>query len=164
MSVASIAGAAPTPSTMTIQLDADPWRGLKIGVASYSLRTLSLEAAIKAINRSGLKYVSIKDSHLPMKSTPEHRKEVAQKFKDAGILPMSCGNVTMENDEANIRYAFEYARDTGLPTIVCSPHPDSFALLDKMVKEFDIKLAIHNHGPGDKRFPSPYDAMAAAEK
>ena len=71
---------------------------------------------------------------------------------DAGITPLSCGNVGMKNDEANIRQAFEYARDIGLPTIVCAPDPNSLPILDKMVKEFDIRIAIHNHGPGDK-FP-----------
>jgi sugar phosphate isomerase/epimerase len=143
---------------------ADGWRGLKAGVASYTLRKLPLDAAIAAIQRVGLSYVSIKDFHLPLKSTAEERRAVAAKFKAAGITPLSCGNVTMQNDEANVRQAFEYARDTGLPTIVCSPHPDSMPILDKMVKEFDIKLAIHNHGPEDKRFPSPHDVWNAVQK
>ncbi len=142
----------------------DPFHGLKAGVASYSLRGLKLDAAIKGIQRVDLKYASIKDIHLPLASTTEQRRAVAQQFLDAGITPLSCGVVTMENDEANVRRAFEYARDIGVPVIVCSPDPDSFAVLDKMVKEFDIKLAIHNHGPGDKRFPSPYDALKVAEK
>ncbi len=141
----------------------DPWHGLKIGVASYSLRKLPLDMVIKDIGRVGLHYVSIKDAHLPMHSTPEERKTVAQKFKDAGILPVSCGNVGMTKDEANVRAAFEYARDIGLPTIVCSPDPDSMPLLDKMVKEFDIKLAIHNHGPEDRRFPAPTDVWKAVQ-
>ena len=143
---------------------ADGWRGLKAGVASYTLRKLPLDAAIAAIQRVGLSYVSIKDFHLPLTSTAEERKAVAAKFKAAGITPLSCGNITMQNDEANIRQAFEYARDTGLPTIVCSPHPDSVPILDRMVKEFDIKLAIHNHGPEDKRFPSPHDVWNAVQK
>ena len=142
----------------------DPWRGLKPGVASYTLRKMPLDQAIKAIQRVGLKYVSIKDAHLSLKSTTEERRAVAQKFKDAGITPMSCGNVSMENNEASVRLAFEYARDIGLPTIVCSPDPQSMPILDRMVKEFNIKLAIHNHGPEDKRFPSPYDVWKAAEK
>lgn len=140
------------------------WRGLKVGVASYTLRKMPLDAAIKAIRRVGLNYVSIKDFHLSLKSTAEERKAVAQKFKDAGITPLSCGNITMENNEANIRQAFEYARDAGLPTIVCSPHPDSMPILDRMVKEFNIRLAIHNHGPEDKRFPSPYDVWKAVQQ
>jgi inosose dehydratase len=141
----------------------DTWKDLKVGVASYTLRKMPLDNAIKAIQRVGLKYVSIKDFHLPLKSTAEERRAVAQKFKEAGITPLSCGNITMQNDEANIRQAFEYARDTGLSTIVCSPHPDSMPLLDRYVKEFNIKLAIHNHGPEDKRFPSPYDVWKAVQ-
>ncbi len=140
------------------------WRGLKAGVASYTLRKLPLDQAIKAIQKVGLKYVSIKDFHLPLKSTSEERRAVAEKFKAAGITPMSCGNISMQNDEANVRQMFEYARDTGLKVIVCSPDPQSMPILDKMVKEFDIKLAIHNHGPEDKRFPSPYDVWKAVEK
>ena len=143
---------------------ADGWRGLKAGVASYTLRKLPLDAAIAAIQRVGLSYVSIKDFHLPLTSTAEERRAVAAKFKAAEITPLSCGNVTMQNDAANVRQAFEYARDTGLPTIVCSPHPDSMPILDAMVKEFDIKLAIHNHGPEDKRFPSPHDVWNAVQK
>jgi inosose dehydratase len=143
--------------------DADPWRGLKVGVASYTLRKLPLDAAIKAIQRVGLHYVSIKDFHLPLQSTREERRAVVQKFKDAGITPLSCGNISMQNDEANIRAAFQYAQDAGIPTIVCSPAPESMVILDKMVKEFNIKLAIHNHGPEDKRFPSPHDVWKAVE-
>jgi inosose dehydratase len=143
---------------------ADPWRSFKAGVASYTLRKLPLEGAIRSIQRVGLRYVSIKDFHLPLKSTPEERRSVAARFKEAGITPLSCGNITMENDAANVRRAFEYARDVGVPTIVCSPHPDSMAILDAMVKEFDIRLAIHNHGPEDKRFPSPYDVWKAVER
>jgi inosose dehydratase len=151
--------AAATPDTSP-----DFWRGLKVGVASYTLRKMPLDAAIKAIQRVGLRYVSIKDFHLPLNSTSEERRAVAAKFKAAGITPLSCGNVTMQNDEADVRRAFEYARDTGLAAIVCSPHPDSMPILDRMVKEFDIKIAIHNHGPEDKRFPSPYDAWKAVER
>ena len=142
----------------------DAFHGLKAGVATYSLRGLKVDAAVKAIQRVALRYCSIKDIHLKLDAPREQRAQVASLFREAGIEPISCGVVTMDNDEANVRNAFEYAKDIGVPTIVCSPHPDSFPLLDKMVKEFDTKLAIHNHGPGDKRFPSPYDALKVAEK
>jgi inosose dehydratase len=150
-------------SGLAFAADADPFRGLKIGVATYTFRKFPLEATIKGVQRVGLRYVSIKDFHLARNTTAEQRKAIVQKFKDAGITPLSCGNITMDNTEKGVRDAFEYARDAGIPTIVCSPHPDSFAILDKMVKEFDIKLAIHNHGPEDGRFPSPYDVYKAAQ-
>lgn len=145
--------------------EADPWRGLKIGVATYTVRELPIEEAIKAVKRVGLKYISIKNvkNHIDLSHTPEERKQRAQMFRDAGIVPLSVGNVGMKNDEADIRRAFEYARDIGVPTMVCAPPKDAIPLLDKFVKEFDIKLAIHNHGPEDKQFPSPYDVMKAVE-
>jgi inosose dehydratase len=145
---------------------ADPWLGLKIGVATYTVRELPIEEAIKVIQRVGLKYISIKNvkNHIDLSHTPEERKQRLQIFKDAGLIPLSVGNVGMKNDEADIRRAFEYARDLGVSTMVCAPDKNSVPILDKMVKEFDIKLAIHNHGPEDKQFPSPYDVWQAVEK
>jgi len=157
------AGAAEGPGEKAA-MPRDRWRGLKMGVASYTLRKMPLDDAIRAVQRVGLPYVSIKDFHLPMASTTEERRAVAARFKQAGITPLSCGNVTMKNDAADVRHAFEYARDTGLPTIVCSPAPESMEILDAMVKEFDIRLAIHNHGPEDGKFPSPYDVWKAVER
>lgn len=141
---------APTPG-------ADRWKGLKVGVASYSFRKLPLDQTIAGIKRVDLHYVSIKDFHLPLKSTPEERKAVAQQFRDAGIEPISCGVITIK-DEASARNAFEYARDIGAPTIVCHPEPAILPVIDKLVKEFDLKIAIHNHGPEAPHFKSPYDA------
>ncbi len=147
--------------------DTDPWKGLKVGVATYTLRELPIEDTIKAVKRVGLKYVSIKNvkNHIDLSHSTEERKQRAQMFRDAGITPLSVGNVSMKNGEAEIRTAFEYARDIGVTTIVCAPSHDAIPILDKMVKEFDIRLAIHNHGPEDKGyFPSPYDVMRAVEK
>jgi inosose dehydratase len=142
----------------------DASQDFKLGIASYTFRKLSVDDTIKAMQRLNLHYISIKDFHLSLESTADQRKSLTQKLKDAGITPLSCGNITMQNDEKDVRRAFAYAKDCGIPTIVCSPHPDSIPLLDKMVKEYNIKLAIHNHGPEDKRFPSPYDVMKAVSK
>lgn len=146
---------------------ADPWRGLKVGVATYTLRELPIEDAIKGVKRVGLKYVSIKNvkNHIDLSHSSAERKHRAQVFREAGLVPLSVGNVSMRTGEADIRTAFEYARDIGVPTIVCAPSLEAIPFLDKMVKEFDIKLAIHNHGPEDKGFfPSPFDVMRAVEK
>jgi inosose dehydratase len=154
------AAAAPPPPIASAE---DPWRGLKIGVASYTFRRFPVEATIRGIQRVGLRYVSIKDAHLPLRSTPAERAAVGQQFRAAGITPRSCGVISLPNEERRIREAFEYARDLDVPTMVCSPHPDSLGLLDRMVKEYDIRLAIHNHGPEDKQFPTPGDVMKAVE-
>ena len=157
---------AELPNLSASQANADPWRGLKIGVATYTSRELPIEEAIKSVQRVGLKYVSIKNvkNHIDLSHTPEERKQRAQMFRDAGLIPLSVDNVGMKNDEADIRRAFEFARDVGVKTMVCAPEKAAIPLLDKFVKEFDIRLAIHNHGPEDKQLPSPYDVWNAVEK
>ena len=159
---AGAAAAEPDRGPASAGPPANPWRGLKVGMASYSFRKLSLDDCIKGIRRVALRYVSIKDFHLPLKSTTEERKRVAQRFRDAGIMPISCGVITIK-DEAAGQQAFEYARDIGVPTIVCSPAPEVLPALDRMVKEHNIRLAIHNHGPEDKHFKSPYDVWQAVQ-
>lgn len=158
---------ASLESLLAQTADPNPWRGLKIGVATYTFREWPIEQCIAGVKRVGLQYVSIKNvkNHIDLTHTTEERKARAKMFRDAGLTPLSVGNVSMRQGEAGIRTAFEYARDIGVPTIVCAPSRDAIPVLDKMVKEFDIKLAIHNHGPEDKGFfPSPYDAMDLISK
>lgn len=156
----------PSFSAWTSPQEPDPWLGLKVGVATYSLRALPIEEAILGVKRVGLKYVSIKNvkNHIDLSHSPDERKKRAQMFRDAGITPMSVGNISMQKGEEEMRQAFQFARDVGVSTIVCAPNQDAIPILDKLVKEFDIRLAIHNHGPEDKSFPSPYDVMRAVEK
>jgi inosose dehydratase len=162
--LALLAGGAAAPRSLAAEPSSgDPWLGLKVGVASYTFSKFPIDVAIAGIRRLGVSYVSIKDKHLPLKSTAEQRKAAVKAFQAAGLTPLSCGNVGMTDDEAQIRNAFEYARDGGIPTIVCSPTRASLPVLDKLVKEFDIKLAIHNHGPEDKVWPSPYDVWEGVQ-
>ena len=156
-----------TISALTPGPDEDPWRGLKVGVATYTFREFPLETMIKGVKRVGLKYVSIKNvkNHVDLSHSAEERKQRAQLIRDAGLIPLSVGNVGMRGSEAEIRQGFEYARDIGVTTIVCAPRRDAIPLLDQLVREFNIRLAIHNHGPEDKGyFPSPYDAMDLISK
>jgi len=141
----------------------DRFHGLRVGITSYSVRRMSLDDAIKATRRLGLAYISIKDFHLPMDSSAEQRREVAGKISQAGLRLMGCGVVYMKNDQQQIRNAFEYARDAGIPTIVASPDLEAIPIVDRMVKEFDIKIAIHNHGPEDKKYPTPESVAKAIE-
>lgn len=151
------------PSNPTAGMDR--FKALKVGVATYSFRKISLEQTIKGIQRVALHFCSIKDYHLPMKSTTEERKKVAEQFKAAQIVPLSAGNISLTADEAANRNAFEYVRDIGAGVMVCAPKsPDLLPSLEKLVKEFDIRMAIHNHGPEDKVFPSPYEIQKAVEK
>jgi len=137
----------------------DPFKGLKVGIASYSLRKFNLDQAIAMTKEAGVKYICLKDMHLPLKSTTAERKAARKKIDDAGLVLMGCGVVTLPNKEDTIKEVFEYAKDAGMPTIVCSPEPEALDTIEKMAKQYDIRIAIHNHGPGDKKYPLPADVL-----
>ena len=137
----------------------DPFKGLKVGIASYSLRKFNLDQAIAMTQEAGVKYITLKDMHLPFKTTTVERKAARKKIDDAGLILMGCGVVTMANKEDAVKEVFEYAKDAGMPTIVCSPDPAALDTIEKMVKQYDIRMAIHNHGPGDKKYPLPGDVL-----
>jgi inosose dehydratase len=137
----------------------DPFHGLKMGVTSYTWLKFPLDQAIAMTKQVGIKYISLKDVHLPLKSTPEQRREVHKKLDDAGLTLMGGGVIYFKNNEQEIHNVFEYAKDAGMATIVCSPDIDALDAVEKMVKKYDLKIAIHNHGPTDKKYPSPLDVM-----
>jgi sugar phosphate isomerase/epimerase len=133
--------------------------GLKLGVASYTYRKFTLDQAIAMTKQAGFKYINLKEVHLPLKSTKEERQAARQKIEAAGLKLMGGGVIYIKNDAAQIQNVFEYARDSGMPVIVCSPTPDSLDAVEKKAKEFNILIAIHNHGPTDKTYPSPMDVF-----
>ncbi len=160
---AAFAAAPRQASAAVTKPESDNLHGLKLGMTTYTLRKFTLDQAIQMTKDAGVKYISIKDIHLPLKSTPEERKAARKKIEDAGLILTGGGVIYFKNDEAEVRKAFEYARDTGMPVIVCSMDPAAMDTVEKMVKEFDIRIAIHNHGPGDKNFPSALDAWKAVK-
>ncbi len=127
---------------------------LKLGLASYSLRKFNLDETLKMTQRVALKYICLKSFHLPMNSTPEQIARVAAKVKDAGITLYGGGVIGMR-DEASVNRAFDYAKAAGMTTIVGTPAPELLSLVEEKVKRYDIRLAIHNHGPGDRTYPTP---------
>jgi inosose dehydratase len=137
----------------------EPCAGLKLGVTTYTLRKFSLDQAIAMTKTAGVKYISLKEMHLPFTSTPAERREARQKIEAAGLVLLGGGVIYMKNDEQQIRGFFEYGKDAGMPTLICSPDPEALDAVEKMAKQYDIRVAIHNHGPGDKKYPSPRDVL-----
>jgi sugar phosphate isomerase/epimerase len=145
----SWAAAAPPPAGST---------ALKLGLASYSLRKFTLDQTLAMCRELSLAYINFKDVHLPMTDSKEALLAARQKIAASGLTIMGGGTITLKNDEAQVRKAFEYAQAAGFPLMVTAPEPEAFDLIEKMIKEFGIKVAIHNHGPEDKAFPAPQDA------
>jgi sugar phosphate isomerase/epimerase len=137
----------------------DPLDGLKMGMASYTYRKFSLDQAIAMTKQAGVKYINLKDVHLALTSTAAECAAAHARIEAAGLTLMGGGVVYMKNNETEVRRDFEYAKNAGMPTIVCSPDLDALDLVEKTAKEFAIRAAIHNHGPSDKLYPSPRDVF-----
>jgi len=137
---------------------------IKLGVASYSFRKFSRQQAIQMTKELGTPYLNVKDFHLKLDSTPEEIDAAKKEFADAGIILVGCGNVSFQkDDEADIRSKFEYAKRAGFPLIVCAPTAETLPKMEKYVKEYNIKIAVHNHGPEDKHFPTPQSVLKAVK-
>ncbi len=132
----------------------------ELGLASYSLREFSLDETIQMTTRLGLKNIAFKSMHLPLDSDESKINNVVSKVKKAGLNLYGAGVIYMANEE-EVDRAFEYAKTAGLKVIIGVPEHNLLPLVEKKVKAYDIKLAIHNHGPGDMRYPS---AESAYEK
>lgn len=128
-----------------------------LALASYTFRDFDLEQTLAMTNRVGLKHIAFKSFHLAMDSTPAQIKKVVAKVKKAGLI-LYGGGVIYMNSEAEVHRAFDYAKAAGMKVIIGVPRPELLKLVDKKVRQYDIKVAIHNHGPGDKTYPTPASA------
>jgi len=132
-------------------------RQFELGLASYTFRKFSLDDTLAMTKRLGLKYIAFKSYHLPLESTPEQISEVVKKVEDAGLELYGGGVIYMKN-EGEVNQAFDYAMAAGMKVIIGVPNHDLLELVDEKVQEYDIKVAIHNHGPTDKVYPTPASA------
>jgi inosose dehydratase len=129
-------------------------RKFELGLASYTLREFNLADTLEMTKRVGLKYICFKSMHLPLDSTPAQIRDTVQKVKDAGLI-LYGGGVIYMNNEKEVNRAFDYAKEAGMKVIVGVPQPELLPLVNDKVRQYDIKVAIHNHGPTDKVYPTP---------
>jgi inosose dehydratase len=154
--------AAVTMSRFGLAADAkDPYLGLKMGLQSYSLREFKAEQALEQSKELGLKYWEAFPGHIPMGSLPKHIETQKELLAKAGVTLISYGVVPFDTDENKAREKFEFAKAMGIKSLSADPVPDAatFDLLDKLVAEYDVAIAIHNHGPGHR-----YNKISDVEK
>ena len=129
---------------------------LKLGIASYTFRKFDLDQTLAMTNRLNVKNIAFKSFHLPLDASPELIRETVEKTKAAGLNLYACGVIYM-NSKEEADQAFDYAKAAGVGTIVGVPAFNLLDYVEQKIKEYDIKVAIHNHGPGDQLFPAPGD-------
>lgn len=150
MAAAALPGIAHGASSAASKAKSLP---IRLGLASYTLRKMTLDNALEVCQRLGLNHISLKDFHLKLNSSDAEIADAVKKCKEAGVTLGSCGVVYMKS-EAEVDAAFEYARKAGMNMIIGVPQHAMLPYVEQKVKEYNIRLAIHNHGPGDLVYPS----------
>ena len=133
----------------------------RIGVAGYTFNKRTIDDALAIMQKADVHYLCVKDFHLPFSATDEEIAAFKEKCASYGVTPYAIGPI-YDKDVSKLRGRFEFARRLGVKTVVGVPYEptdekDSWNKrrgsrellleIDKLVKEFDIRYAIHNHGP-----------------
>ncbi len=163
------AAAGAVSGSTRVHAEAVPETGkpmpIKLGLASYTFRNFSRAQLIGYMKQLNLTDLNAKDAkdHLPM--DPAGEAQALADYAAAGIKLHAAGTITFkpDGDDADMRAKFDYAKRAGIPVMVVGdPTPAVLQNLEKYVREYDIRVAIHNHGPEDyKFFPSPFDVLKA---
>ena len=138
---------------------------IRLGLASYTFRNFTRTQMIgfmKQLNVLALNAKDVKD-HLPM--DPREEAAALAEYAAAGIKLHAAGTIYFTKDEdADIRIKFEYCKRAGVAVIVAGdPTPKTLPRIEKFAKEYDIRVAIHNHGPEDELWHSPLDVLRAVK-
>jgi sugar phosphate isomerase/epimerase len=138
---------------------------IRLGLASYTFRNFSraqLITFMKQLNVFALNAKDVKD-HLP--TDPQQESAALADYAAAGIKLHAAGAIYFPKDEdADLRSKFEYCKRAGISVIVAGdPTPETLPRIEKFAKEYDIRIAIHNHGPEDKLWHSPLDVLQAVK-
>ena len=135
---------------------------LKLGIQMYSLRAFDLDVALKHAAEAGFEQVEFYSGMLPIESTEQQIAEVKEKVAAHGMTISAHGVNRFGSDAQANERTFRFAQALGIKNITADPDPESFAQLDELVKEFDIRIAIHNHGPRH-RYNKVVDVLRAIE-
>jgi len=126
---------------------------LKLAFAGYTFVHFKLEEALEMIEKVDVHYLCIKDFHLPMDSTDAEITAFHKRLDEANVKGYAVGPIYSKTQDA-IDKAFEYAKRVGVDMVVGIPRKEDLEYLESKVKEYDIRFAIHNHGPEDKLYPN----------
>jgi len=138
-----------------------------LGVAGYSFVHFNLDESLAMMKRMGIEYLCIKDFHLPLNSSEAEIAAFHQKLAAHGVTGYAVGPIYMTKSRDEIDNAFAYAKRVGVDTLVGIPNKEDLAYIAGKTAEYNIKYAIHNHGPEDKLYPNAtviYDLVRNLDK
>ena len=139
---------------------------------SYTFRKFSIDDAIAKTAAMGVHYMSISgsvnlvstNSVGTMTLSEKDQQDLLAKLKAAGIAPkfVNMGVVQLPPDEAQSRKVFEFAKKFGIDMLVAEPEPAALDIVEKLCKEYNIKVAFHDH-PKPSRYWNPDTVLEAVK-
>src|SRR5665213_2668693 len=136
---------------------------IRLGIASYTFRKFDQAHLIEFMKELKTPYLNLKDVHLPMTPADQVATRAAE-YRAAGMILTAAGTIYFpKDDDDDIRAKFEYCKAAGISLIVGAPTHQTLPRVEKFVKEYNIRVGIHNHGTEDKQWPSPLDVLAAVK-
>ncbi len=161
-SVTTAAGVGAAAIGGTARAADKPYGPFRMGLQSYSLRGYDTDTALDMTRKLGIHYWEAFQAHVPLTDSRDKIADMLARFKEHKITLTAWGVQGFTADETAARKAFDFAKMCGLQSISADPAPESFNLLDKLVNEYRINIAIHNHGPG-ARYDKLAGVLAAVE-
>jgi sugar phosphate isomerase/epimerase len=140
------AGAVPLGTAAAAD---DPYRGFKMGIQSYSLRGFKVNEALEISKKLGLHYWEAYPDHIKVGSVPTYIAEQKALLAGSDVKLIAFGVVGFSDNETKAREYFDFAKAIGIESLSADPAKNdaTFNLLDKLVAEYGVNIAIHNHGP-----------------
>jgi inosose dehydratase len=155
-------GAATTTLSQAAPAAAPQEDLFKLGMAGYSFVHFKLDQALEMMRKVDVNYLCIKDFHLPFNSTDEQIAAFHEKLKQSNVTGYAVGPIYMKTPQ-EIDNGFEYAKRVGVKLIVGVPNEELLPQIDKKVKEYDMRYAIHIHGPDIKLWPNASSVINAVK-
>jgi len=135
-----------------------------LAVQCWSFRKFSFFETLDKVNELGIKYLEAYPGQVLSKDMPDVKfnenlsdeliRLVKKKLREHNIKLVNYGVVGFKNTEESMRKVFDFARKLGIRTIVTEPQFEDFDLLERMVRKYNIKIAIHNH-PEPSKYAHP---------
>ena len=157
--------AAGSPAPQGMEIERVPYdevriREFPIAMQCWTFRKFTFFETLDKVKALGIRYLEAYPGQPLSKHMPgercghdmgdKTRDLVKKRLQEAGITLISYGVVGFDNTEESMRKVFEFARAMRIRTINTEPRYDDFSLLEKMVKRYNIRIAVHNHPPPTK--------------
>ncbi len=136
---------------------------LHLGIQLYSLRGYPVEQALKHAKELGFSHVEFYSGMFAVNSNQDQIDAMLKNVADIGLKISGYGVMPFTSNHEENEKTFKFAKAAKIHTLMASPTTDSFESLNSLVKDYDIRIAIHNHGPTD-RYAKAIDVLTAVEK